>query len=306
MPSQPRSRCCRRFRGSGQDGAKPKLKFPETPLILAGAIGGPFCIFLLTPLRNAITLASQDPDSSALELYGAVFRGGFSNGWTGGTAPLIPSCPQWCVMGPLFHVLSAISGTVIAVFMSSMCETFITFGSQALNAQMAFNLEMELAGSDLRAPLFNKFQPVGPGATWNYVRNIVALSGIRIFSRPCQTFLAKVTGGALPQALQTFLGDFTASMGAALCSAPLNQCFNYAITNPEYIYSNSTSERLGMLVAFLSRSYFSYGPNGEFLGLTGTLLRDMGMRCAYMATLYTLFGCIERSAQALWRRCHAK
>ena len=70
-----------------------QVKLPDTPLILAGAFGGPlvpqttsmhaklpkllaclrFGIFLLTPLRNALTLASQNPDSSAEE-FGLVQR----------------------------------------------------------------------------------------------------------------------------------------------------------------------------------------------------------------------------------------
>merc|ERR1712176_1699164 len=123
---------------------------------------------------------------------------------------------------------------------------------------------------------------------------------------PCQFILAKVTGGILPQGLRQFLGDFIASMGAAILSAPLNQCFNYAVTNAAYIESGSDAERMSILLGFLSRSYFSYGPNGEVQGLSSTLLRDLAMRCAYMATLYTLFGSIERAAQALWRHFQGK
>eukprot|EP00971_Amphidinium_carterae_P013179 260043-Amphidinium_carterae.1 len=46
----------------------------------AGALGGPFVIFALTPLRNALTLASQDQESSAFELYGRTFQSGFAAG----------------------------------------------------------------------------------------------------------------------------------------------------------------------------------------------------------------------------------
>jgi hypothetical protein len=209
-------------------------------------------------------------------------------------------------MGPLYHLLNGLLGMVLAVICCSWCETMITFGSQALNAQMAFNQEQYLSGSAVRAPLFSGFAPFGPGASWSFVRNIVALSGIRIFSRPCQKVLASMTAGMLPQGAQQFLGDFTASMGAALLSAPLNQCFNYAVTNIDYISSNSIVGRLKMSAAFLLRHYVTHGSNGEVLGLSSTLLRDLGMRCAYMGTLYTLFGCIERSAQACWRRYHGK
>ena len=68
-----------------------QVKLPETPLVLAGAVGGPFApqppsrhacrcenfclqwdrfgIFFLTPLRNALTLASQSPDGAVLECF---------------------------------------------------------------------------------------------------------------------------------------------------------------------------------------------------------------------------------------------
>lgn len=317
-PPQPRSRffrrCCppRRARnGEAPDGVAsgPKFKLPETPLILAGGLGGPFCICLLTPLRNAITLGSQDAESSAWEIYSNCFRGGLSSGWTGASAPLIPSCPQWIVMGPIFHFLSGLLGTVPAVCMSAMIETFITFGSQSANAQMAYNFEQEQLGSGLQVPLFHTFAPFGPGASAQYLRNIVAMSGIRIFSSPCQKLLKAVVaaiGLQLPAELQKFLGDFAASLMAAVVSAPLNQCYNFAVTSEAYQNEPSMALCLGMFSDFLSRSYLAHGPDGEVLGLSSTLLRDLGMRCAYMATLYTLFGSIERFAVTAWRRYHGK
>ena len=36
------------------------LTLPEAPLFVAGGLGGPLVIGVLTPLRNALTLASQD------------------------------------------------------------------------------------------------------------------------------------------------------------------------------------------------------------------------------------------------------
>lgn len=272
--------------------------------MIAGALGGPFCIFFLTPLRNALTLASQDAESTAGALYESVFQGGFTSGWTGGLVPVIPSCPQFCVMGPLYHFLNAMVGTVLAVLLSAMCETLISYGSQTRNAQLAFNYDQLCAGTGLEVPLWNPLVPIGPGALPHVTRNVVAASGIRIFSGPCQSVLQKTTraaGISLPDGVRQLVGDFIASIGSAILSAPLNQCFNYAVTSPAYM-NGSSLERLEELKGFLSRQYLEMGPDGEFLGLSSTLARDLLMRCAYVATLYTLFSAIERAAVSLWRR----
>lgn len=271
--------------------------------MLAGALGGPICVFLLTPLRNALTLASQDAESSALSLYQSVFRGGFTNGWTGGLAPVIPSCPQFCVMGPLFHFLKEVLGSIVfAVVLAAMAETTFSYGSQTLNAQLVFNRAQSLTGGS-EIPLSNPFMPLGPGVSIHVMRNVVALSGIRIFSGPCQALITRASqlaGVELGIGLSQFLGDFLASLGAAVCSAPLNQCYNFAVTSEAY-KSGGLALRTQELLDFLSRSYLSHGPAGEVTGLSRTLARDLFMRCAYVATLYAAFGAIERVAIFFWR-----
>lgn len=304
-------RCCPRRASSaaaagGSGGSvRSRVKFPETPLILAGALGGPFCIFFLTPLRNALTLASQDAESSAWELYQSVFHSGFSSGWTGGLAPVLPSCPQFCVMGPLFHFLKEALGSVAAaVCVSAIAETGISYGSQTLNAQLAFNREQLQTGRGAEVPLWNPLIPFGPGSTVHVARNIVALSGIRIFARPCQALIRRllaVTGLGLPDGLRQFLGDFVASLGSAILSAPLNQCYNFAVTSQAYV-DGTYAERAEELAGFLSRSYLVHDDSGSLVGLSPTLGRDLLMRCAYVATLYAIFSTIERFAVTLWKR----
>lgn len=282
------------------------MKFPETPLILAGALGGPTCIFLLTPLRNALTLASQDTENSALELYRRTFQGGITSGWTGGMVPVIPSCPQFCVMGPLFHFLKeALGGVVPAVLLSAVCETCISYGSQTLNAQLAFNRELEQLGlGSQQVSLWNPLVPFGPGSAVHVCRNVVALSGIRVFSGPCQRGLVKLAnacGTGLPEGARNFLGDFAASIGAAIFSAPLNQLYNFAVTSESYMAAGMV-ERVGLLTNFMVESYLVFSPDGAFLGLSATLARDLFMRCAYVASLYSCFGAIERAAVVFWRQ----
>lgn len=310
--SPPRSRLFRRCLARRRDASSgpAKVKFPETPLILAGALGGPFCIFVLTPFRNALTLASQDAGASITQLYSATFRGGITNGWTGGLAPVLPSCPQFCVMGPLFHFLKEVLGSIpLAVILCACAETSISYGSQTLNAQLAFNREQASAGTGLEVPLWNPFVPYGPGTVVHIARNIVAMSGIRIFSAPCLSLLQRLWQfmglGELPKGPGQFLGDFIASIGAAMLTAPLNQCYNFAVTSELYM-SGDFAEKIQQLSGFLANSYLVYDADGNLTGLSPTLARDLFMRCAYVATLYALFGAIERFAVLIWGSSNKK
>mmetsp|Transcript_30410 Transcript_30410/g.70934 ORF Transcript_30410/g.70934 Transcript_30410/m.70934 type:complete len:318 (+) Transcript_30410:107-1060(+) len=282
----------------------PKVKCPEVPLILAGALGGPFVIFFLTPLRNALTLASQEPQSASWELYVKTFQDGFCGGWTGGFVPVIPSCPQFVMMGPLFHVLKeATHSAFLAVVLSSMAETIISFGSQTLNAQLAYNAEQAAFGGE-HVPLFNPWYILGPGVTPHVLRNIVNACGIRVFAGPCHKVmeaLAERCGLARQSKVMSFLADFIAAICAACLSAPLNQCYNFAVTSEDYINSN-TAERTSMLLGFVSDSYLLRGETGQIVGFTPTLGRDLFMRCAYVATLMTMFSAIEKIAVALGKR----
>lgn len=278
--------------------------FPETPLLLAGAFGGPFCIFLFTPLRNALTLASQDSTSSVLQLYAAAFKGGIHNGWTGGIVTLLPSCPQFLVMGPFFHLARTLVGVQLALLATAVLETLISFRSQTVNAQMAFNQIQVQLDSGLEVPLASHMV-LGPGAGVHIVRNLVALSGIRILSEPCLAGLIVLIGyvglpaPALPW--QKFLGDFVASIGAAICSAPLNQLYNFAVTTADYA-TWTTSEKVTRCLDFLRCQYLSFGAAGEFRGLSPTLFRDLFMRCLYVSALYASFAAIERMSVRVWNK----
>jgi len=275
------------------------VKLPDTPLLLAGALGGPFCIFILTPLRNALTLASQDTQSSVIGLYKATFSDGFASGWTGGMVPVVPSSPQFCVMGPVFYVLKgAFNSAVLAVLLCAVIETGITYGSQTLNAQLAFNQ----AGVGEPVPLLNPLMPFGPGCAAHIIRNILAMSGIRIFSGPCQAALSHLARACgvknLPIGVQQFVGDFVASVGSAVLSAPLNQLYNFAVTSETYMNGNA-ADRMSESLNFLSESYLEHSPTGAVIGFTPTLGRDLVLRSAYVASLYSLYGLIERFAVAV-------
>merc|ERR1719230_2448533 len=113
-PKNPRSRCCRRLRSS----SAVQVKLPALPLVLAGVFGGPFVIFLFTPMRNALSLAAADQESSALEIYEATFPDKLASGWVGGVSSAIAACPEFVAMGPLFHLVKDTFGSsILAVCM---------------------------------------------------------------------------------------------------------------------------------------------------------------------------------------------
>mmetsp|Transcript_12549 Transcript_12549/g.23160 ORF Transcript_12549/g.23160 Transcript_12549/m.23160 type:complete len:320 (+) Transcript_12549:44-1003(+) len=285
-------------------GELPKVKLPDVPLVLAGALGGPFVIFTLTPLRNALTLASQDQDVTSFELYQRTFQNGFCAGWTGGWACVIPACPQFIMLGPLWHLINDTFGSaLIACVCSALAETLISYGSQTLNSQLAFNAEQTALGGATIA-LHNPFIPFGPGVTIHILRNIVNLTGIRVLSTPCNrvlTALARRTGiRASPRAISV-VADFTAPMISAIFSGTFHQLYNFAVTSPLYMDSRS-SDKFSQLMSFLTDFYLLHGEGGEIIGLSPTLGRDLFMRCVYVGTLMLLFQCIEKIAVLLWAK----
>lgn len=214
---------------------------------------------------------------------------------------MLPSCPQFIVMGPLYHFLKAFTGSAVpAVILSALAETCISYGSQTVNAQMAFNAEQRLAGSDYEVPIWNPFVLLGPGCSVHILRNIISLSGLRIFSGPCKAGLRKLAGSCLSDGMLQFLGDFTASMGAAVCSAPINQLYNFSVTSKAFMAA-SMSERASLGLSFLSNQYLVRNLDGHVVGVSPTLGRDLFMRCAYVATLYAMFGAIERIFTSAWK-----
>jgi len=283
-----------------------QLKFPDTPLVLAGLFGGPLCIFISTPLRNALTLASHDADSPACALYSATLQGGFAGGWTGALSPTLASIPQFCVIGPFYHFLNdALGSESVAVVLSGFMETVFTYGSESVNGQMAHNLDQEQAGTGDQVPLSKPWVPIGPGAGLHMMRNVLSMSGMRILARPCQAAAARLLlperGACLPRGLALVIGDMAATVASAVLSAPVNQAFQFAVTSNSYLQAG-TYERASELLNFFSRTYLVHNAHGEVVGFNPSLQRDLLMRCVYCGTLLCLFCAIERSAVALWRR----
>lgn len=98
-----------------------------------------------TPLRNSMSNAAQDQTSSFTGLYKRAFGSPslpllhrLRIGFTGAVVSAPAACPQWCMIGPAFHILHSHVPTPLAILGAATLETAITYGSQTRNAQMAY------------------------------------------------------------------------------------------------------------------------------------------------------------------------
>jgi hypothetical protein len=84
-------------------------------------------------------------------------------------------------------------------------------------------------------------------------------------------------------------------IGSAVLSAPINQSYNYIVTTPK-LQTMSLAQRLPEIRKYLKAQYL--GPNGR---VTAVVVRDLAMRCIYVATAFSTYGFIERETVHLWR-----
>ena len=103
----------------------------------------------------------------------------------------------------------------------------------------------------------------------------------------------------------TFIGDFLASILTAVLSAPLNQLYNYAVISQFYTEAGPL-QKLILAWQFLEKTYLVWDASGNLVGLSRTFTRDLVMRCAYLATLMSLFGAVERVAVMLGQWAKAR
>jgi hypothetical protein len=265
------------------------FEMPETPVIVAGAFGGPSVMMAVTPMRNGLTLGATAPSESALSLYRQVFSKGFAGGWTGGVYPAMAACPQFLALGPAYHFFASFSGVAGGVVLTSLTETAIVFGAETANAQMAANSKTPGLIKDVHP----SWKPFGSGFGLHVGRNIIATAGLRMFCSPCTYAIEKATGKS--NGLTQLGGDFAGNVVAACLTAPVHQAYNFTVTTPE-IASLSTGEYVGKLKEFLGNQYFE---NGR---LSSVVPRDLFMRAMYVAVAYTMYSTLERSLVANWPR----
>jgi hypothetical protein len=282
--------------------AAPVPRFGENEsLLVAGGLGGPFTIWLYTPLRNAITLGSQAPSAAthpASALYKEVFARGLAGGWTGCTTTVAVSSVQFMCMGPLYHVYASKLGATLAVGATGLTESLISYGSQTRNAQLAYNATVPAAS---RVAVQHPLNPVGVGFPPHVMRNVAAMTGCRLVTGPCTTAITSLTHATGlrpdPSVLQV-AGDFAGCLLGAAMSMPLNQSYNYLVTaTPEARSAGVVSSTVG----FLKSQYLNKAADGR-VTISRTVARDVFMRCAYIAPQLTTYMFIERGLMAYGRR----
>mmetsp|Transcript_39905 Transcript_39905/g.114974 ORF Transcript_39905/g.114974 Transcript_39905/m.114974 type:complete len:272 (+) Transcript_39905:58-873(+) len=267
------------------------FQMPETSTIVAGGIGGPLVYFTVTPFRNACTLGATNPTAGTVELYRQVFAKGFTRGWAGGIYPSAYACPTFISLGPAYHVFKSAFGVPGAVVLASVTESMILFGAETCNAQMAKN---EKAPGTIKK-IHPTYKPFGPGIGIHISRNILATAGLRIFCTPCTWFLERVSGTSNP--LTTLGGDFAGNVISACLTAPVHQLYGFTVTTPE-LREMSGAEKRSRMVQFMKDQYL-VTENGR-ARLSANVPRDLFMRAAYVATLYTLYSTLERTLIRVW------
>jgi len=268
---------------------------PDRALMVSGSFGGPFVVFVLTPLRNALTLASQDRISSTIQIYKKCFKGGITRGWTGGLFPAIPAIPQFVTLGPLYHVYSSVIGPYASLFLTAATESAFTFGAHSRNAQMAFNESVVESRRITR--LATPWTIVGPGLTPHVFRNAVGMTGIRVFSKPVRAELDVVFPHASEKVKRT-AADFIGSLFSGILSTPFNQLFNFFATSPE-AQALCRRRRMAMALDFLKNQYFIRDSHGR-LRPSRIMMRDVALRSIYSMGLFGIYATIERSLVDLW------
>jgi len=247
--------------------------------------------FTVTPFRNACTLGATSPTTGATELYRQVFSKGFTRGWTGGIYPSAFACPSFICLGPTYHAFKSAVGVPGAVVLASGLESMILYGAETCNAQMAKN---EKAPGTFKS-VHPSYKPFGPGLGIHVTRNILATAGLRIFCTPCTWVLEKATGTS--SHFTTLGGDFSGNVISACMTAPVHQLYGFTVTTPE-LKDMSGTEKKNRMIQFLKDQYL-VTENGR-TRLSATVPRDLFMRSAYVATLYTLYSTLERTLIRMW------
>jgi len=256
--------------------------------MLSGAVGGPLAVGVLTPQRNAMTLAAKDITSTYIGLYRQVFARGFANGFCGGSKPMVAAAPQFTAIGPIYLVAERnLQSSCLAMLAASLAESVCTFAAQRRNAQVQYNATRTKLSERVAHQPLNRL--VGPGFVPHVGRNFLAMTGIRLFSSHSLALVQQLPGAPrLSQEGRLIVADLTSSVFAATLSMPFNHVFSWAACTPR-LDSMSYGSRASAYASFLVKTYQAQG---------GTLLaRDLAVRISYTGLLFTLYRAVERNLQ---------
>lgn len=261
-----------------------RIKLPEPPLIVAAALGGPVCMYTVSPFRNALTLASKDAVLPLAGVFRQVFSRGLTGGWVGGAYPSLAAGPQYLCLGPMFHLYASFAGNVGGVVLAGCTETLCGYGAETKCAQLVVNAR---GGEIPQHRIQSVFKPWGPGVGINCARNILAMSGMRVLSEPTANFFASFTGSRSP--FVTCLADLSANCLAALATMPFHMLYQYCAVS-HTMWDRPLAQRATGMMDFLSKQYF---PGGR---LSSVILRDAALRIGFIATAFTMYQQVERTA----------
>ena len=119
------------------------------------------------------------------------------------------------------------------------------------------------------------------------------MSGIRVLTHPVELALtssAAMLHVPLDARSTATVADFVSSIMAAAISMPFNQLFNFLAITPAAARQEGI---FASCAAFLESQYLTRSPSGR-AQLSKTLLRDMFMRCFYIAPQLSTYSAIER------------
>uniref|UniRef100_A0A7S3P851 Uncharacterized protein n=1 Tax=Amphora coffeiformis TaxID=265554 RepID=A0A7S3P851_9STRA len=271
------------------------VKIPDPPYIVAGVVGGPFVEYVVTPLRNGLTLGALDKSASVVGLYGQVFRNGLGDAFAGGIPMAKAGVPGFLVLGPAFHMFKDFTGgsSVAAVGLTAISESLVFYGAESYNAQVTYNLKALRNGTPRITKLQNPLNPLGGGFGLNVSRNVLAMSGLRVFSKPCQDVIQQLKPDMSPTA-RTVWGDLVANVLVSAASAPLHQLYQWSVTT-RVAETTHVEPFVKAAVNFLKAQYLT--SSGSLSPVAG---RDMFLRVVYNATIFTMYGFIERTLVATW------
>jgi len=265
------------------------LKLPDAPTIAAGGLGGPFCMYLVSPFRNAMSIASQDASLSVASVMRTVFAKGFTSGWVGGAYPAVAACPQYLCLGPMYHFYASFAGSTLGTVLAGATETAVLYGAETKAGQLAINAAKEgrIPTNRIQSPV----NPWGPGVSLNFARNVFALSGMRVINEPVVKSVEAMCGKG---PVVSLAADLAANCCGAAITMPMHMSYQFVITSGPKLWDLPQAEQNKELVKFLRNAYF---PNGK---VSATILRDLTLRAGYIATAFTMYMQIEKAAIKYW------
>ena len=178
---------------------------------------------------------------------------------------------------------ASVAGPAGGIVLADITKTAVLHGAETKNAQLAINSK---GGNIPVGRIQSPFKPSGPGVGVNVLRNILAMSGVRVINEPIKNSFVSATG--LDSEVVVTGADLVANCVAACVTMPLHMLYQHIVTTPE-MWDRPQAERMADMNKFLSNECF---PGGK---LSSVVPRDVTLRASYIATAYTMFGGIEQT-----------